>query len=198
MGDAQVSEPRSDLAGSPAWPRPAVLAPVEEAYAGGMKSLLFVCVVLAACDGSDDDGGGGGATITLGGASSGTVPALAVASKVSGEAFYTVGVSIVAPRDQFTSASASFRIGGTPAAGTFTSVALQVGALEVSTNDGKSWAAFATPVVGNIGTLTLSSVSELSSQGGTTLYTVHGSLSTSTLKPAPSQGGADLTMSASF
>lgn len=158
---------------------------------------MLLCLCLAACGSDDDDGGGGGgATIVIGGAASGTLPALAVASKSATDNFYTVGVSIVSPHGGFTSASASFRITGSPAAGTFAEGAIEVGALEVSTSDGKSWTAFSTPVIGTVGTLTLSSVSAQGTASGITLYTVHGSLSTSTL--VPGQGGANVTMTSTF
>jgi len=90
----------------------------------------------------------------------------------------------------------SIRLAGTPAAGTYPVSSFQVGVLEVSTSDGKSWTAYSTPVIGSIGTLSLTSVEMQTTQGNTTLYTIHGSLATSTLTQL--QGTANLTMTASF
>ncbi len=170
-----------------------------------MKALVLVTVcLLASCD-SDPDGasdadantGAPGATITLGGAHTAVMPALAVASKRDTESFSTVGVSITSPQGQVTSASISVRLSGTPAAGTYPATVFEIGALEVSTSDARAWSAFSTPAIGTIGVLSLSSVDVLSSGAGLTLYTVHGSLASSTLT-STMQGVGALTMTSSF
>ena len=170
-----------------------------------MKAIaLLGLAVLVACgdsvDGAGDggDSNGGGATITLAGAVNATLPALAVASKSDSDSFSTVGVSIVRPQGSVTSASLSFRLTGVPAKGSYTSASasVEVSALEVSTSDNKSWAAFKTPPSGTVGTLEITSVSMMTKIGAQTLYTIHGSLALSTL--TNTQGTSSVTMTASF
>lgn len=159
-----------------------------------MRQILVLSLLLCACDGGDDSGSGA-AMITVSGAQSAVMPALAVGSKLGSETFWTFGVSITSPQSGFTSASASIRLAGAPAVGTYPSSTFLISALEASTASA-SWAAFTTPPSGTVGDLQITSVQPGATTGNVTLYTVHGTLAVGTL--VSSGSGASLMMSATF
>ena len=168
-----------------------------------MRQILVLSIVLCSCDGGDDGvnadaapGGGGAAMITVSGAQDAVMPALAVASKVSSDDFWTFGVSITSPQSGFTSASASISLFGAPATGSYPASTFRIGVLEASTSGGMEWAAFTTPTSGTVGDLEITSVQPGATIGNTTLYTVHGTLAMGTM--VSSGGGASLMMRASF